>query len=170
MPAVGPLCFARHRFVTGSTFAGTSWTMILRMRRMDFSTTVSSRASTGGSGTTALPAGPRKQPAAAGTGKRRGWGRGVGVRGAANRQSLDRWEFVVDSRKILMTAVSVFLGNERIYIKTILVVLVCFVSFAAQVGTKPPCLPAIPIFPMASGRDSFQPIVVYVADEMGAID
>ena len=92
------------------------------------------------------------------------------MRGAANRQSLDRWEFVVDSRKILMTAVSVFLGNERIYIKTILIVLVCFVSFAAQVGTKPPYLPAIPIFPMASGRDSFQPIVVYVADEMGAID
>jgi hypothetical protein len=49
--------------------------------------------------------------------------------------SLDRcrWEFVVDSRKILMTAISVFLGNERIFIKTILIVLVCFVSFAGQV-------------------------------------
>ena len=82
---------------------------------------------------------PRCPQGPASSQQRRGRGSGVGVLGAANRHSLDRWEFVVDSRKILMTAVSVFLGNERIYIKTILVVLVCFVSFAAQVGTKPPC-------------------------------
>jgi hypothetical protein len=44
------------------------------------------------------------------------------------------WEFVVDARKILMTAISVFIGDERIYVKTILVVLLCFVSFALQVG------------------------------------
>ena len=43
------------------------------------------------------------------------------------------WEFVVDTRKILMAAISVFIGDERIYVKTILVVLLCFVSFALQV-------------------------------------
>ena len=43
------------------------------------------------------------------------------------------WEFVVDTRKILMAAISVFIGDERIYVKTILVVLLCFVSFVLQV-------------------------------------
>ncbi len=43
------------------------------------------------------------------------------------------WEFVVDARKILMAAISVFIGDERIYVKTILVVLLCLVSFALQV-------------------------------------
>jgi hypothetical protein len=43
------------------------------------------------------------------------------------------WEFVVDTRKILMAAISVFIGDERIYVKTILVVLLCLVSFALQV-------------------------------------
>ena len=43
------------------------------------------------------------------------------------------WEFVVDTRKILMAAISVFIGDERVYVKTILVILLCFVSFALQV-------------------------------------
>ena len=44
------------------------------------------------------------------------------------------WEVVVDARKILIAAISVFIGNERIYVKTILIVLLCFVFFALQVG------------------------------------
>jgi hypothetical protein len=32
-----------------------------------------------------------------------------------------------------MAAISVFIGNERIFVKTILIVLVCFLSFAIQV-------------------------------------
>ena len=32
-----------------------------------------------------------------------------------------------------MAAISVFIGDERIYVKTILVVLLCLVSFALQV-------------------------------------
>ena len=44
------------------------------------------------------------------------------------------WEFVADSRKIVMAAISVFVGNERIYVKTILVILLCLASFALQVG------------------------------------
>ena len=48
------------------------------------------------------------------------------------------WEFVVDTRKILMAAISVFIGDERIYVKTILVVLLCLVSFALQVEVLTP--------------------------------
>ena len=44
------------------------------------------------------------------------------------------WEFVADARKILMAAISVFVGNERIYVKTILVILLCLASFVLQVG------------------------------------
>jgi hypothetical protein len=56
------------------------------------------------------------------------------------------WEFVVDARKILMAAVSVFIGDERIYVKTILVVLLCLVSFALQVTR-------VEIGPSSTGRD-----------------
>jgi hypothetical protein len=47
---------------------------------------------------------------------------------------------VVDSRKILMAAISIFVGNERLFVKTILIVLVCFLSFAIQVD-RPHSLP-----------------------------
>jgi hypothetical protein len=57
------------------------------------------------------------------------------------------WEFVVDTRKILMAAISVFIGDERIYVKSILVVLLCLVSFALQVTQ-------IGIRHSSTGRDS----------------
>ena len=73
---------------------------------------------------------------------------------------------MVDSRKILMTAISVFLGNERIFIKTILVVLVCFISFAVQVGAKPLDCSLLSYLE----ENYFSPSPCDAADEMGAID
>ncbi len=43
------------------------------------------------------------------------------------------WEVVVDARKLLMSAIAVFLENERNYVKTIVVVLLCVASYCLQV-------------------------------------
>ena len=43
------------------------------------------------------------------------------------------WEVVVDARKLLMSAIAVFLESQRNYTKTIVVVLLCVASYCLQV-------------------------------------